>query len=74
MKALPETHRGYLIRPARPTGGKAGKGQNRTSTLQVLAVQPGYTTLLRAFRFTVGDDKSLRAAKEMARLFINHLE
>lgn len=50
-------YRGYTIRTP-DTGGKAGYGRNKTSTVQVLYDR----TLEKQIRFTVGDKESLRRA------------
>ena len=69
-------YKGYLIRQASPTGGKAGKGCNRTSSVSVSNLnitpagsdgRPFGTTI----RFTVGDEASRRRAWEKAVAWIN---
>lgn len=50
------------------SGGKAGKGHNKTSTVQVM----DGNMLVKQFRFKVGDSESYRKAREKAKLFINH--
>ena len=56
----------YTTKLANPTGGKAGRGFNRTSTVQVFQGRQ----LVKSFRFTVGEIDSLRAAKAKAAAFI----
>lgn len=49
------------------SGGKAGKGFNKTSSLQVLRGN----LMVRQFRFVVGDAASRKAAIEKARQFVS---
>lgn len=57
------THKGYHIVTANSRGGKAGRGHAKTSTVQVREPMHGDSYLLKAqFRFTIGDDESLRQA------------
>ena len=55
---------GYTIKTANPTGGKAGKGKNKTSTIQVLKCSRDFSHyfIVRQFRFVVGSELSLRFA------------
>lgn len=69
-------YKGYLIRQASPTGGKAGKGHNRTSSVSVNTLN--YTEAMRdrrpfgtTIRFIVGDEASRRRAWEKAVDWIN---
>lgn len=56
---------GHVIKHARQTGGKAGKGRNRTSTVQVLKEIGEYDVLVKHFRYVVGDRESeLRAFRK----------
>lgn len=50
----------YVLKTASPTGGKAGKGLNKTSTVQVIDSRE--MILLKHFRFKVGDPASLARA------------
>lgn len=60
----------YALKFARNTGGKAGKGRNKTSTVQVVQrVGEGYR-VLKQFRFRVGDIASQRRAVDRAGAFI----
>lgn len=63
------TYKGHTIRLARPTGGKAGKGNNLTSTLQVF--REGGHQILKAIRFNVADAESRKAAARKARAFVD---
>lgn len=62
-------YKGYRIVNALPTGGKAGKGHNKTSTIQVLDRATGrYRTMLKMFRYTVAKpcDRDRAVSKAMA--------
>jgi hypothetical protein len=50
------------------TGGKAGRGQNKTSTFQL---RRG-SQIVKQFRFTVGDAASRRVAYEKIKHFIRN--
>lgn len=60
-------YKGYEIRSARPTGGKAGRGLNKTSTIQVLLSNQ----VMKAFRFKVGDAASFDRATTTAKAFVD---
>lgn len=62
-------YKGYTITTARPTGGKAGKGCNKTSTVQVFG--PGGTTLEKQFRFKVGGTLSFDTAWQKAKDWVD---
>ena len=49
----------YEVRYAKQTGGKAGKGCNKTSSVQVLH----NSCIVKIFRFTVGDTQGRISAK-----------
>jgi len=53
-----------LIRKSKPTGGKAGKGCNRTSTIQVFDQKE--SRVLKSFRYTVVSRASFRKACDAA--------
>jgi len=67
-------HKGYEIAESKRTGGKAGKGHNKTATIQVheLLHQDGFL-LKKQFRFFIGDFKSRYSAIQKAKLFIDNL-
>lgn len=67
-----ELYKGKLIKTARPTGGKAGKHLNKTSTVQVL--DPVESILLKQIRFDVGDLASFESAWDRAKDFIDGKE
>jgi len=67
MKKL---YRGYVIKTANPTGGKAGKGFNKTSTVQVLNQD---NMLIKHFRYQVGDPASYLTAVFMALTYVDEL-
>ncbi len=56
-----EEYKGFLIKTAKPTGGKAGKGRNKTTTLMV--IDPVEGLLLKLFRYSVGDLQSFYSAR-----------
>ena len=60
-------YKGYTVRKARNTGGKAGYGHNKTLTVQV--VQDIF--IKKSFRFTVGMPSSYRKAIRYAKKFID---
>ncbi len=59
-----EEYKGFLIKTAKPTGGKAGKGRNKTTTLMVF--DPVEGLLLKLFRYTLGDLQSYYSARVKA--------
>ena len=66
-----ETYKGLVIKTARSTGGKAGKGLNKTSTVQVIEPHEGYHLMHKHFRYVVNDRQSLAAAWLKARAFVD---
>jgi hypothetical protein len=58
---------GYTIKLANQTGGKAGKGHNKTSTVQV--IKDG--CLVKQFRYTVDNPASFMEASRKAIEFAN---
>ena len=60
----------YRIELAKQTGGKAGKGNNRTSTVQVRQVFDGGYAVAKQFRFVVGSQESLRMAIKKAQAWV----
>lgn len=56
----------YEIRLARQTGGKAGKGRNQTSTVQVFCDG----LLVKQFRFRVDNMAGYGRAKEKAEAYV----
>ena len=66
-------YKGYEIRQAKSTGGKAGKGRNVTSSLQVIGSDLGYYfTILKTVRYLVGSPTSLRQAYDKAKRWIDN--
>lgn len=59
----------YRIEKANPTGGKAGKGHNVTSTIQVFRGQH----MMKDFRYAVGNPRSYFEAVRRARAAANAL-
>lgn len=57
---------GYVARLPE-TGGKAGKGQNKTSSLQVLKDN----LIVKQFRFTMNNPESWKAAVAKANQFMD---
>lgn len=69
-------YKGFEIRLAKQTGGKAGKNRNKTSTVQVWDWRknnPDVFFLKKQIRFRVGDAQSLHAAYAKARAFIDKI-
>jgi hypothetical protein len=64
-------YKGHVVQTASSTGGKAGKGCNKTSTIQVF--KEGGQVIVKAFRFNVGNDESFKSAVRKARVFIDTL-
>jgi len=60
-------YHGYTIDTARPTGGKAGKGRNKTSTVQVF----GPDMMLKQFRYKVGGTLSFDTAWQKAKDWVD---
>lgn len=56
----------YKIKFATPSGGKAGKGHNKTSTIQVIRD----SMIIKMFRFTVNNPESMRKARIKAEEFV----
>lgn len=68
-----DTYRGYELRIPE-SGGKAGKGYNTTSSIQVLKRQGMYMRLFWQTRFQVHNVKSQIQAIARARKKIDELE
>lgn len=68
MSVLITTYKGFEVCLADQAGGKAGRGKNITTTMQVFG--PGGHLILKSFRFNVGDAASRRNAVAKAKLFI----
>lgn len=68
----PYLYKGFEIRSAKKTGGKAGKGYNKTTTWQV--IDKGENRILKMFRWDVNSYESAKKAFEKAKLFIDRLE
>jgi len=62
----------YVIRDANPTGGKAGKGNNLTSTIQVFDTEE--SSVIKSFRYDMHNTVSRMKAKLRASMFIEELE
>ena len=58
-----------IIVEAKKSGGKAGRGYNKTSTIQVIEIvgNMGYN-ILKQFRFNLMDESSKQKAKQKAKL------
>jgi hypothetical protein len=53
----------YEITNSNSRGGKAGRGRNKTASIQVREpIRPGEYLIKKTFRFVVADDKSEREA------------
>lgn len=62
-------YRNYVIQFPLQSGGKAGKGHNKTSTIQV--VDPQCSVLMKQVRYTVNDAESRRKAIIKAMAFVD---
>lgn len=57
----------FLVRHAKSTGGKAGKGHNKTSSVQVVEkVDRNYCKVISTYRYVVGDRDSYSRALSRA--------
>ncbi len=56
----------YRIKLANQTGGKAGRGRNKTSTVQVFCG----SCIVKQFRFSMIDHESYKAAMMKAKHYI----
>lgn len=64
-------YKGYIIAESNESGGKAGRGQNKTKTLQVrLELGNGYL-IKKQVTFTVGDPQSYNRAEDKCRKFVD---
>ncbi len=63
----------YFIRHAKPTGGKAGKGRNKTSSYQVTVYSDLGYCVLKYYKFKVGNNDSAYDAVRKCREFIKGL-
>jgi hypothetical protein len=60
-------YKGYTIKQASQTGGKAGKGNNKTSTIQVRQeLKEGYL-LRKQIRYKVDDPEGMKNAVQKAK-------
>lgn len=57
----------YRIQKALPTGGKAGKGHNKTSTIQVVKDN----LIVKQFRYRIDSIESLAAAQAKAKAYVD---
>lgn len=64
---ISNSYNGYTIRRSGERGGKAGRGKNKTATIQVLDGE----FLLKQFKFEVGDDESFERARLKAINFVD---
>jgi hypothetical protein len=70
MEPIP--YKGYVIAEAKPQGGKAGKGHNRTSTIQVREpLQGDNFLLLKQIRYTTVSKESKEGAILTAKQYID---
>jgi len=56
----------YEVRLAKQSGGKAGKGRNKTSTVQVLY----RSCIVKLFRFDLDETGSFRKAWDKAKQYV----
>jgi len=72
MKGAIEEYRHFPIRFAKQTGGKAGTGRNKTTTIQVVSEQnDGSVVIEKSVRLNVGDRPSFVQAMVKARAWID---
>ena len=72
MESIP--YKGYVIAEANERGGKAGRGQNRTSTIQVREPLQGDNYLLKKqVRYTTVSSASKEGAIRTAKEYIDTL-
>lgn len=65
-------HEGYTILQAKQTGGKAGKGHNKTSTLQIM--KSGENIIIKQIKFDIiNGQKMLSEPIEKAKKYIDEL-
>lgn len=76
LRFEPIDYKGYTIRLARQTGGKAGKGYNKTSTVQIVE-KFGFDGLLervvKMVRYEVGKPGELEKAIDKAKQKIDQM-
>lgn len=58
-----------IVKSPRPSGGKAGKGRNRTTNWQVFDTDTN--CIIKQFSYKVGDYKSRYVALQRAKDFIS---
>ena len=63
----------YFIRHARPTGGKAGKGRNKTTSFQITEYSESGYYVLKSYKFKVNDYGARAEALKKCLLFIKSL-
>ena len=66
-------YNGYEIKQAQKTGGKAGKGHNKTSTIQVQESVPAGYTIKKHFRYEVRNIASKQNAIQRAKDFVDQM-
>lgn len=72
MTGIVDDYRGFPIRLAKPTGGKAGLGCNKTSSIQIVSEQTdGCFTIERTIRYNVNDRPSFKKALNKAHTWID---
>lgn len=64
-------YKGYEICTANQRGGKAGRGRNKTTTLQVHEPSSGGSLVKKQFRYTVGNEHSYGGALHKAKLWVD---
>lgn len=64
---LTATNEPYKIVLANQTGGKAGKGRNKTSSVRVIRNHGKYYEIIKIIRFKVNDEKSFERAYNTAK-------
>jgi len=64
-------YKGYIIAESKPTGGKAGKGHNKSATIQVRECTNGGFFLYKQFRYVFSDLQSKNGAIIKAMSFVD---
>lgn len=64
-------HQDYYITEAQANGGKAGKGNNKTTSIQVRQQMQGGYLVLASYNYPIGDTAKRDKAIEKAKAYIH---
>ena len=67
-------YKGYLLTNPKPTGGKAGKGRNKTSTVQIRETLKNGFLVIKSIRYNVNEPVSKINAISKAKKYIDGLK